>query len=81
MSSRRRASAVPADPEQSLFRAYGSLKPGQTGLLRLTAVVRDRTEPCACGGELVDDGGSIGRIVREHNATALHRAWRAWRET
>jgi hypothetical protein len=80
MSSPRRASVVPADPEQSLFRAYGSLEPRQVGLLRLTTVVHERTEPCACGGELVDDGRSVSRIVKEHNETPLHQAWRAWRE-
>ena len=81
MSSSRRASAAPASSEQLLFRAYGSLKPGQVGLVRVTKVVYDRVEPCACGGELVDDRRSIRRIVEQHNETPLHQAWRAWRET
>jgi hypothetical protein len=80
VSSERRASATPATPEIVLFRAYGALEVGQTGLMRVTTVTYDRVEPCMCGGQLVDDGRPISRIVTEHNETALHQAWRAWRE-
>jgi hypothetical protein len=74
-----RASAAPASPEDVLFRAYGEVQPGQSGVFRVTD---RREERCACGGMLVDNGTEpIRVIVENHNETALHRAWRAWRET
>lgn len=78
VSSRRRASAAPADPEGLLFKAYGSLEPGQSGVFRVTDL---RSEPCVCGGKLVRNRGqSVYSVVRNHNETTLHQAWRAWRE-
>jgi hypothetical protein len=75
--SRRRASAAPASSEAVLFRAYGNLQPGQSGVFR---VMSGREERCMCGGMIVDNGGSIRRLVEAHNATPVHIAWRAWRE-
>ncbi len=66
-----------ADPEDVLFRAYGNVSPGQRGMFKAT-----RAEQCACGGTLMLFGEqSVETIVAAHNATPLHAAWRAWRET
>lgn len=77
VSSQRRASAVPADPEAMLFRAYGNVGSGQLGVLKVTG----RTENCACGGTLELSGNAVvEQIVQAHNESALHTAWRSWRE-
>lgn len=72
----QRASAPPVT-EALLFRAYGDVGPGQRGLFRVV----DRQEmPCACGGMLVRMGGQdVDEVVKTHNDSALHRAWRAWK--
>ncbi len=39
-----------------------------------------RVETCACGGVIVadpDDPVAVAEAVREHQATAQHRAWTA----
>jgi hypothetical protein len=75
---RRRASAVPASPEDALFRAYGNVEAGKSSLFRVTD---RREEPCACGGVLTVTGREVVEaVVQEHNETPLHVSWRAWRE-
>ena len=77
VSSVRRASAAPADPERVLFRAYGAeTGPGDFGLFKVS---RGDT-PCVCGGVIRPSNRSIVAAVKAHNATAKHAAWRAWRE-
>lgn len=72
------ASARPEKAESILFRAYGKLVDGQVGVFR---VMDTRVEPCACGGSLrIEEGASVQDGVEAHNQTALHQAWRAWRE-
>lgn len=72
----QRASAPPVT-EALLFRAYGNVGAGQQGLFRVV----DRQETaCNCGGKLVRMAGeSVENVVRTHNESALHRAWRAWK--
>lgn len=63
--------------EDLLFRGYGSLEPGQSGVFKVT----DRSEKCQCGGLLELRGDAVvEQIVAAHNESALHKAWRAWRE-
>lgn len=70
------ASAAPASPEIVLFRAYGDVAPGQRGMFKAT-----RIEQCACGGTLMLFGEqSVETVVEAHNETAIHRAWRTWRD-
>lgn len=77
VSARERASASPADPEAMLFRAYGSVGEGQLGVFKVAA----RSESCICGGTLDLTGDAVvEQIVQAHNESALHKAWRAWRE-
>lgn len=72
----QRASAPPVT-EALLFRAYGNVGEGQRGIFRVV----DRQEvSCNCGGTLVRVGGqSVDDVVKAHNESALHRAWRAWK--
>ena len=40
-----------------------------------------RSEPCLCGGILTASAKeAIPMVVRDHNASLLHRAWRLGRE-
>lgn len=41
-----------------------------------------RTETCPCGGRFTAGGGSdqVGLVIREHNQTARHQAWRKRKE-
>jgi len=41
---------------------------------------RRRTEECVCGGSITAEIGWEAAAVDEHNATAIHQAWRAWKE-
>lgn len=71
-------SDAPNGREDALFRAYGALKPGQSGLMK---VVAGDEIPCVCGGFLVrTDGESIENVVVRHNSTPVHVAYRTWRE-
>ncbi len=57
--------------ERDLARAYGMN--ARVGPLR-------RTEPCACGADITAEVGWEQDAVDSHNATALHQAWRRWKE-
>lgn len=39
-----------------------------------------RTEPCVCGGQITAEVGWEAAAIDEHNRSAQHAAWRAWRE-
>jgi hypothetical protein len=74
----QRASAAPANPvsEDALFRGYGGLEPGQTGMVKVCV----GETPCVCGGTLyLRKGEDIELSVIRHNATTVHQAYRAWR--
>lgn len=63
--------------ESDLFRGYGHVAPGELGMFKIVRA----TDVCACGGEIrVVSGERVDKTIREHNETALHQAWRAWRE-
>ena len=56
-------------PERVLVRGYG-------GLLE----AEPRTGPCACGGAIDATYRPVPEAVADHQATRVHRAWRAARE-
>lgn len=53
-----------AHTESDLFAGYRAIPP-------------ERTLPCLCGGSVTADIECPAGGMREHQATALHRAWRA----